>query len=211
MQILPASKRAYVSAEAESSATISGPPSTLAALFSTDVFYEGARKIKLPITAAFHAPHLGNPDIDTLLDSTSNHNDLPVRDDVVVVSTSSAKPIPATTLGGILEHIIADTLQRPIKWSQVAREIVARFVGQSAIISSAGPVHAANSLSRDMIKAKIEVVERTDMLVARGQPLGSRSDDIAIVGFASRLPETETLEEVWELLEKGRDVHKKVI
>ena len=166
--------------------------------------------MRLPITAAFHAPHLGSPDFDTLLNATSDYNGLTIRDDVVVISTSSAKPIAADNLGDVLKQIVADTFQNPIRWSRVAHELVTRLKGRSAVIHSAGPVHAANSLSRELDKAGIEVVERSEMQPARHRTSSTRSNDIAIVGFASRLPEAETLEEVWELLEKGKDVHKRV-
>ena len=199
-----------MSAEAEASATISGPPSTLATLFSSDAFYKQARKVKLPIAAAFHAPHLSNPDYDVLLTATSDYNDLAIRDDIVVMSASSAKPAAAASLGDLLKQVVADTFQNPIRWSQVAHEIIARLAGGSASIHSAGPVHAANSLSREMSKANIEIVERTEMQPSRDPSSCGGSNDIAIVGFASRLPEAETLEEVWELLEKGRDVQRKV-
>ena len=89
--------------------------------------------------------------------------------------------------------------------------MVSALEGQSVQISSVGPVRAADSLRRELTKHDIDVQECTEMRAGDdGESLQGRSSDVAIIGFASRMPESETLEEIWEILEKGRDTHKKV-
>ena len=202
-------KRAYISAEMEASATISGPPSTLASLFSTMEPFRNARKVKLPITAAFHASHLGCPDISEILRPLAAYTDLPIRTNVQVISTSSGQPIKARHYGELLQQILLDIFQEPLHWSEVAQRLVSESHERTVQILCAGPVRAADSLSRYFNNGTIDLMESTEL---QPPPVdkSDRSNDIAIVGFASRMPEAETLQEAWKLLEAGRDLHKKV-
>lgn len=75
---------------------------------------------------------------------------------------------------------------------------------------SAGPVSAADSLLRQLKNSKAKSVSYAEMRPLRQEDSSNRTSDIAIVGIASRMPESESLEEFWKLLEAGRDVHKKV-
>ncbi|KAL8730110.1 MAG: hypothetical protein Q9166_004309 [cf. Caloplaca sp. 2 TL-2023] len=204
------SKRAYISAEMETSATISGPPSTLLALFSSTEPFKTARKVKLPITAAFHATHLGRPDVSGILGSLAASNtNLPIRKNVQLISTSSGRSMNACHYGELLQQVILDILQEPLHWSNVAQQLVSESHERTVHIMSAGPVRAADSLLRYLNHGRVNLLESTDMQPPPADT-SNCSNDIAIVGFASRMPEAETLDEVWKLLEAGRDVHKKV-
>ena len=202
-------KRAYISAEMEASATISGPPSTLVALFSSMEPFKNARKVKLPITAAFHASHLGCPDISEILRPLVAYTNLPVRTNVQVISTSSGQPIKARNYGELLQQILLDIFQERLQWSKVAQQLVSDSYERTVHILCAGPVRAADSLSRYFNNGEVNLMESAEL---QPPPVDTsiRSDDIAIVGFASRMPEGETLAEAWKLLEAGRDLHKKV-
>ena len=207
--MIPTSKQAYISAESDSTATLSGPPSTLVSLFSSSDSFRKARRIKLPITAAFHAPHLRLPDVEKIIGSLSHSDEYPLKNDVVIVSTRSGKPITAQSLGDALQHIILDILREPMRWSRVVEEMINSLKDQGAILTSAGPVRAADGLRQRMASAGIEVLKSTEMQPQRELRTKPRSNDIAIIGYAARLPESETLEEAWKILEDGRDVHKK--
>ena len=102
-----------------------------------------------------------------------------------------------------------DILREPMRWSRVVEEMINSFKDQGATLTSAGPVRAADSLRQRLVSAGIEVSKSTEMQPRREQHTKLRSSDIAIVGYAARLPESETLEEVWKILEGGRDLHKK--
>ena len=208
-KVIPTSKKAYISAESDSTVTISGPPSTLATLFSSSGPLKDARKINLPITAAFHAPHLGDLDVDKIIGSSSNFINYHLRKDTAIISTSSGEPISAHNLGEALQQIILDILQEPLRWSTVVHKLVTCFRGQNAVLISAGPVRAADSVRREMNNAGIDV-DRSEIQPLPASHTRNLSSDIAIVGMAGRLPGCETLEEIWKVLEDGRDVHKKV-
>ena len=207
--MIPTSKQAYISAESDSTATLSGPPSTLVSLFSSSDTFRKARRIKLPITAAFHAPHLRLPDVEKIIGSLSHNDEYPLMDDVVIVSTSSGKPIIAQSLGDALQHIILDILREPMRWSGVVEEMINNLKDQCTTLISVGPVRASDGLRQRLASAGIEVLRSTEIQPQREPPTKPRSSDIAIIGYAARLPESETLEEAWKLLEDGRDVHKK--
>lgn len=210
LQGIALSKMAYISAETEAAATISGPPTTLKTLFASTETFRRSRNIKLPITAAFHASHLGCPDIEGIMGSLAKYNNLPVRQDVQFISTSSGQPINARNLRELLQQIILDTLQEPLRWSKVAQRLVLESEHRAVHVINAGSVRAANSLLRAMETGSINVLKCTEMQPPRQGNSSNSSSDIAIVGIASRMPESETLEEIWSLLEAGRDVHKKV-
>ena len=204
------SKTAYISALSDSAATISGPPSTLASLFSSSGPLKKARRVKLPITAAFHASHLRTPNLQRILEPVSNSHGHKLRDDIVILSTRSGEPVAARTLGEALHHIVLDILQEPLNWSNVVQSVISKLSGQEVVMNSAGPVRAADSLRRQLTSAGIDILESSEMQPLQAFQQGNGSGDIAIVGYAARLPESETLEDVWTILENGRDVHKKV-
>lgn len=203
-------KQAYISAEAYLSATISGPPSTVASLLSFSEPLREARKIKLSISGAFHARHLGDPDVEKILGSSSVFSNYRPRKDASIISTSSGGPIAASNLREVLHHIVIDILREPLCWSNIVRNFVASFENKSVSILSAGHVHATDSLRREMNAAGIDIVESAEMQPLRTTSAQKNSNDIAIVGFAGRLPGGETLEDIWKVLEDGRDLHRKV-
>lgn len=204
------SKRAYISAESDTTATISGPPSTLASLFAFSDTLNDTRKISLPINAAFHAPHLGDPDTDDIIGSILDGSEYHLRRDVLIVSTSTGEQIPGHTLGEALQQIVWDILREPLRWSTVTGSLSSRLTGQDAALISAGPVRAANSLRREMTNAGVRIVDSFEMQPLRTSQNRNTPSDIAIVGVAGRLPGGETLEEIWKNIEEGKDLHKKV-
>ena len=200
---------AYISAEAESSATISGPPSTIAALSSYSNVLRNARKVKLPITAAFHARHLGEPNVDDILGSLSRFKIYSVRKDVDLICTSTGKTMAAGDLGEALRQIVLETLQEPLRWSKVVEEMTYNLKGKHVLVQSVGPVRATDSLLRRMKSQGVYVVNSAEMRPSQRSHSTNRSNDIAIVGFSTRMPESETFGKLWNILEEGKDTHKK--
>lgn len=207
---VPTSKRAYISAESEFTTTISGPPSTLASLFSFSETLGSTRKISLPINAPFHAPHLGDPDTSKITGSSSSLNEYKLRKDVIIISTSTGEEVRGRSLGEVLQQIVWDVLREPLRWSTMTEGIASKFRDQDAVIISVGPVRAANSLRREMTNVGVNVVDSYEMQPLRTSRNRNTSGDIAIVGVAGRLPGGESLEEIWKNLEEGKDLHKEI-
>lgn len=142
--------------------------------------------------------------------SSFNGNGYHLRRDVVIISTSTGEQIPGRSLGEVLQQIVWDVLREPLRWSTVTQAVVSRFRGQDAVLITAGPVRAANSLRRAMTNAGVKIADSIEMQPSRSSQKRNTSGDIAIVGVAGRLPGGETLEEIWKILEEGKDLHKKV-
>ena len=208
--MIPTSKRAYISAESNSTTTISGPPSTLALLFSYSETLRSTRKICIPINAAFHAPHLGDLDLDRILGSLMNNDEYHLRNDVSIISTSTGEQVPGRSLSAVLRQVVSNILEEPLRWSTVTRSIASKLRNQHAVLISAGPVRAADSLRRELTRDGVQIVDSFEMQSSTTAQNRIISGDIAIVGVAGRLPGGETLEEIWGNLEEGKDLHRKV-
>lgn len=179
-------------------------------LFSYSETLRNTRKICLPINAAFHAPHLGDPDTDRIVGSLINHNDYHLRKDAFIISTSTGEQIPGRSLGAVLERVVSDILQEPLRWSIVTQSIASRLQNHHAVLISAGPVRAVDSLQRELTRQGVKISNSFEMQPSLTLQNPINSGDIAIVGVSGRLPGGETLEEIWKILEEGQDLHKKV-
>jgi len=206
---MPLNKKAYISAEANSSATISGPPSTLELLFSDSAVLSSSRKVKLPIAAAYHARHLGDPDIDRIIGKTPLLDDFPTKG-AQIISTSSGKPIIVNNLRELLHHVIVDILQEPLNWTKVIHAVTSSLSKGQARLTAVGPTNVTKSLYHALTTAGIKVSETGELQPSPATQIREGSGAIAIVGMSGRFPGGETLEEFWKVLEDGLDLHKKV-
>lgn len=207
---LPLHKHAYISAEAESSTTLSGPPSTLSNLFSSSPAFSKVSKVKLPISAAFHAPHLRMPDTNQIIAPASARGK-GLKPNVYVRSTSSSFPFAVDSLASLLSEAVNDIFQNPLCWNRVLQGVVTDISNTSEVeIICLGPTNVFKSLLRAFDTAGIRVLDSGPALLPPNQNLRSGSGDVAIIGMSCRTPGAETLEEFWDVLERGQDMCIKV-
>ena len=207
---LPSHKHAYISAETESSATISGPPSTLSHLFSSSPTFSKVSKVRLPITAAFHARHLKKPDTNQIIAPEKLQDNL-IKPNVHVISTSSGSPFAADSLISLLREAVDSIFQNPLYWNKVLQGVVSGVGNVSEVtIIALGPTNVLKSLRRAFDNASVRVLDHNPAFSSPKQNLRSGSGDVAIVGMSCRTPGAETLEEFWDVLERGRDMCTKV-
>ena len=209
LQAIPLCKHAYISAFSESSTTISGPPSTLNLLFSSSEILSTTSKVKLPISAAFHARHLGKPDVEKIIGSSQLHN-ASLKKNTYIMSTGSAAPYVSDTLRDLLRHVVDDILQVSLYWNDTVQWLVSNLRETEVTLSAFGPTNASKFLRRALEKASIQVEEAGLSKPVSSEILREVSGDIAIVGMSGRFPGGENIEEFWKALEKGRDLHTKV-
>ncbi|GAP86286.2 putative polyketide synthase [Rosellinia necatrix] len=206
--ILEPNRNAYISAEGASSITVSGPPSTLNDLFSQNTPFFHARRFPLPIFSAFHAEHLSIVSGERIIKGFNNkilHT--PVQHSKLL-SPSSGQPYIGATFGDILLEVINEILQIPINFKTIVEELSCSLQPRTSLIRM-GPVSSAKTIKEALVLCGIELVEVED------DPLRihrNKMDEagIAIVGMAARLPGSETLEEFWQILETGQDLHQEV-
>ncbi|KAL8709008.1 MAG: hypothetical protein Q9220_006217 [cf. Caloplaca sp. 1 TL-2023] len=207
---IPPNKRAYISAETDGSITISGPPSTLKSLLSFSERLSQAAKAEFPIAAAFHAPHLREPDIKNIIGS-SPLLERPLKKHTEIRSTSSGRPFSAHSMVDLLHQIIVDILQKPLNWSNVVANTVASLRTKEVSFVALGPTNAATPLRRALKAVGIKIIENQEVrpsLTAR--PKRGESGAIAVVGMSGRFPGSENLEDFWKHLEEGQDLVQQI-
>ena len=166
--------------------------------------------MKLPISAAFHARHLRRPDTNRII-ASSTLQDKGLKPNVNVRSTSSGAPIAADSLAPLLREIVDNIFQKPLYWNQVLQGVLTDVGKVSDItVIALGPSNALKSLRRAFDTANVKVLDHNPAFSRPNDNLRSGSGDVAIVGMSCRTPGAETLEEFWDVLERGRDLCAKV-
>ncbi|GKZ26314.1 type I Iterative Polyketide synthase (PKS) [Aspergillus brasiliensis] len=187
---LPKHKQAYISAELDTSVTISGPPSTLSLLMRHPSIIN-LPKSELPIAAAYHAPHLSRPSLDDIL-GPLKVPDLRVRRNVTVVSPNSGMPYATASLRGLLHLMIADLLQNKISWDRMMRGLPPGLRTSNATVTVAPSERLGSLVDCSFLSGYLD----TDYKA------------VAIVGMSCRLPGVNSPEDLWNLLESGQRVRK---
>jgi naphtho-gamma-pyrone polyketide synthase len=207
--MLPRHRHVYVSAIGDRSASISGPPSIIASLLEQETELASYVSKKLGINAAFHAEHLSLPDVTAIL-GTSACLDEPLRPNCKIMSTSSGAVLQATTLRDALQTAAIDILRLPLRLDLVLNSLKAEAKDHQVHISSFGPCGFTKSVQQALTKDGVDVSVDEEVL-PEGLPSTPSSDElIAVVGMAGRFPEGDTLDEFWDVIRSGRDVHKRV-
>ena len=223
----PNTSRAYLSAISKGSIAISGPPTTLDALFEQEYFQH--KTTPIPVFGPYHASHInGSFDIQKILrldnpavqSATSN-----TKPQSAVVSCTTGRRFAETDTATLLCAVAHEMLNEPLIFSEVLRgclEISRGFQEASnlgkCLIIPFGPTQSAETLANEMEKqTDLQVMLRSEpnpvpetKLSSIGRHGSSGKCKLAIVGMAGRFPDAASHEKLWELLEKGLDVHRVV-
>ena len=196
--------------------TISGPPTTLEALFEESEYVRQRKTVPLDIFGPFHAPHLySDVDVEEILRPITETTVKLASPSIRVISGVTEMSLRDVSMDQVLRQIVGAILVRPLSFDHVLTAVVseARDSGREKCkISSVGPSNASSSLL-SALKAGTEIE------VSLGEQLGptkSASDPsgtsvkIAVVGMSGRFPNADNLESLWSLLEQGLDVHRRV-
>lgn len=206
---MPSHKRIYISAESDSSTTISGPPSVLALFKSSSETLSNVSKVSLRIAAAFHALHLSKPDVKRIIGTSPLLVGKTLKKNARIISTGSGVRFAADTLSVLLPLVVDDILQNPLYWTKTLQVLITSL-GKAAdvTLTAFGPTNVTKSLRRTLESSGIEVTETKEVETPSvGGHVVGESDDIAIIGMSCRLPGSDSLEEFWDVLEQGRDLH----
>jgi iterative type I PKS product template protein len=216
---IPAPARAYISAVSSLAVTISGPPSTTKRLFTVENQKELGNLFPLPVFAPYHAPHLyKQADVERILQGTTAEVLKSSRPLALVHSASKGKCHAATSTAELMKLAITEILLEPVRWDNLLRECVSEITAAGSTeccILALGMTNLGNSLV-STLKSKCDRLKITlkDWTSWSNNLEGSKgrtqNDKIAIIGMAGRFPSAASHEELWELLEKGLDVHREV-
>ncbi|KAK8050737.1 Type I Polyketide synthases (Type I PKS) [Apiospora phragmitis] len=223
----PESSKIFLSAKSATSVTISGPPARLKALFRSDEHFRDRKHIALPVFSGLcHASHIYTEDhVQSIVRTPSmEHLDSVVTPRRAVLSTSSGRPFQPQpgTASELFEHIIREILTQQIEWDNVVHYVIERTreteVVQCQVLNFrvSVPINdTISALTQQVSGIKISSTELIPWIHEKvsDEPnfRGSMQSKIAIVGMSCRLPGGATdTEKLWDILEKGLDVHRKI-
>ncbi|KAF2129822.1 polyketide synthase-like protein [Dothidotthia symphoricarpi CBS 119687] len=217
-QRIPVSAQAYVSAVSVMALTISGPPSTTKRLFLESDAFKGNTRVPIPVFAPYHAPHIyAQADIESILDGQAVRHLEQFRPVALIHSATSGKCHTATSTLELMRNVLSEILLQPVRWDNLLGEVVSQVTATSSAectVSAIGVTNVANSLASALKAGGQTSISVRDHItwVAKTAASGGRTqnDKIAIVGMSGRFPGAANPEALWELLEKGLDVHREV-
>ncbi|KAL8989971.1 MAG: hypothetical protein Q9177_001265 [Variospora cf. flavescens] len=222
--ILPESGQIFISAAGESSVTVSGPPSRLKALFRNYGYFRDSKFIQLPVYGGLcHAGHVYSDKHVREITRTPALEALDTvrRPRIPILSTSTGKRYPASSCTDLLEQLVGELLTQKIRWDNVisgAMEHVKYMAVSDCnlfVFRPSLPIQDLVAALKNVKDLSVAMEEMVPWISTRTQESqnsrGPMQSKIAIVGQACRFPGGATdTDKFWELLEQGRDVHKKI-
>lgn len=206
-----------------SNIAVSGPPATLKSLFSKGLF--DSKPTAIPVYGPYHAPHLhGSLDIDEMLHLNDSHVTSVLagsKPRCGVMSCVTGRSFSETDTKALLKAVVHEILNEPLYFHRALSGSIdeaRRFTGSRVLVIPYGPTQAASTLANLLkTETKLEVVLRSPPQVSResnATHIGNHGSygqcKLAIVGMAGRFPDSESVDALWELLEKGIDAHRVV-
>nr|BAD22832.1 polyketide synthase [Bipolaris oryzae] len=216
-QKIPTLAQAYISAVSTMALTISGPPATTKRLLENEAFKSSAR-VPIPVYAPYHASHLyAQADIDRILDKDAIRHLQQFRPVALVHSAATGKCQTATNTLELVRTALQEMLIEPVRWDSLLSEVVSQVTSASnaqSSVSAFGVTSITNSLAsalRNGGQSAITVRDQSAWVPTEHDSRGrTQNDKIAIVGMSGRFPGAANPEALWDLLERGLDVHREV-
>ncbi|KAK7742385.1 Type I Iterative PKS [Cytospora paraplurivora] len=121
-----------------------------------------------------------------------------------------SKKYAGNILSDVLLEILSDISQYPVSLKSLCNGLHKSMEdSQGAILHCFGPVTSAKAIKNQLHSLGFDLHD-ADKATPATKSTGNSTNDIAIVGMSARLPGSETLEELWKVLEDGRDLHEKI-
>ena len=114
-------------------------------------------------------------------------------------------------LKDLLENAVVDVLYRTLNWTDTVQNVIQHLENQNVEVVSIGSSNAARVLRLTLqISGKDVLVSKNLEQPDISDSQRSISRDIAITGMLGRFPGAENLDDFWNLLLAGRDMHQQV-
>ncbi|KAF2266560.1 ketoacyl-synt-domain-containing protein [Lojkania enalia] len=214
---LPLTSRPYISSYSPNGNTVSGPPSSLELLSSSEEF-KNIRFKRIPIHGPYHSPHLfSQEDIEYIVgDLTIANSDL--RPNKIPVFSSVEAVMEEGNFTSLLKAAVRQILLQPIRWNTILEELqkcIQRLGPKSFSIVPIGTtadqlIYA--QLKQTPLRALLpeRPTERNAPLLEDPSLSSPKKPKLAIIGMSGRFPGAKDNEAFWDLLYQGLDVHKSV-
>ncbi|PON26658.1 hypothetical protein TGAM01_v204668 [Trichoderma gamsii] len=220
--MIPPLSSPYVSAKGQNSWTVSGPPETVQKFLESSQFLETPKSTPISVHAPYHAPHIfAAKDVEQILQDVGSVSDLSSKIPFIS-SSSSGSTLEDSCFRDLLYHAIESILVLPLDIRDAAANVQktlkkASSTGQyilCPVATNACPSFKA-SFSPELSKRVAIADKIMESIAADAGSKSSRavkpSDaKIAIIGMSGRFPEAADVEEFWNLLYQGLDVHRRV-
>jgi iterative type I PKS product template protein len=214
---IPPPNQAYVSAVSVMALTISGPPSTTKRFFAQSNALSKNHRVPIPVYAPYHAAHLyTEADKEKILDKDTEKNLRFFRPGSLVHSAATGKCHTAKSAYDLFKIVLGEILEAPVRWDHLLEETVSQITSSKAKechVTAFGITNVTNSLVSALKaggQAAVTVKDYTSWGIPSESFGRTQSDKIAIVGMAGRFPSAANHDALWELLEKGLDVHREI-
>lgn len=206
---VPSAKRARVGVTGDRWSTVIGPPSILELVLKESPALKNLPKNELDIHALQHTLDISEADIDYIVGS-SPLLETPLPQGYRVYGLDEDHP-EATypSWGHLLRASASQTLARPLSIVQAISKLNANLgKAQHVNFKIMGPSSHAAYISKVLQTAGREVSLHDD--ITAKPPTPDSRDGIAIVGMAGKGPGSDDLDEFWDVILKGLDLHQEV-
>ncbi|PHH59520.1 hypothetical protein CDD81_3135 [Ophiocordyceps australis] len=204
----------YISAVAPNNITVSGAPEVLDDFVTSN----GLKHHWLGIESPFHARHVFDEEhVDWVMAQFPEVEVWLRKPMMAIFSGSRGKKMMAADFCGLLRWAVSDVLRQVVEWKDIIGTISASLSAQQAAVCTITPFfcNAAPLLLSQLAQESkgLKTMQSAGLPASQGaaRPTGRFADSkIAIVGYSGRFPEAGSAEELWQVLEGGRDVHREI-
>ena len=206
---------AYVGQVLPRSLVVFGPPSTLNTLAKTSGWAQSITSTPTPFKCLMYGSHLPPVDTAKVLCVSPAHEAFTIQRSLYSVH-SPAGSLSAATFGELLRLTVSEILHKSMQVEETFRTVATALqkVGSSEVVlTTVGSTWDASTF-QDILHQHDQSV-RIGELLPSPKPFGDDlssipSDAIAVVGMSGRFPESDTLDELWRLLETGTTTHQEI-
>ena len=206
---------AYIAQVLPGSLVVFGPPSTLDALVKTSDLDGSITSTPIPSKSLLYGSHL-LVDIAKVVDISSVCESHSIQRSLYSVHSPAAS-LSAGTFGELLRLTVSEIVHKPMQIEETFRTVATALkkIGSSeTILTTVGSTWDASTF-QDILhqyNQNVRIGEFSPIPKPFGNDLSSiPSDAIAVVGMAGRFPESDTLDELWALLETGTTTHQEIL
>ena len=206
---------AYVGQVLPGSLVLFGPPLTLETLAKTSNLAQSITSTPTPSKCLLYGSHLPPVDTAKILHISSLHEACIIQRSLYSVH-SPAGSLSAGTFGELLRLVVSEIAHKSMQVEETFRTVATALQktrGSEVILTTVGSTWDASAF-QDILHhhdRNIHIGKFPQCPKPFGDDLSSiPSDAIAIVGMSGRFPESDTLDELWRLLETGTTTHQEI-